>query len=171
MAGIDDRIEESKNWFERFMEKIPGYKGYKKKELAREADKIERVFVAENLDSCLIRLDELKLDLVNSGRLEALDDIDVTVRRLRRVADRVRFADYGYAGMFDTTKVGVQKIDELRAFDQGLETEAGGIRELAAALAAGRASLSADLKLLSDRIEALDAHFSERENLISGAGR
>ncbi|MCE5252918.1 MAG: hypothetical protein LLG45_01715 [Actinomycetia bacterium] len=171
MAGIDDRIEESKNWFERFMEKIPGYKGYKKRELAREADKIERVFVAENLDSCLIRLDELKLDLVNSGRLEALDDIDVTVRRLRGVADRVRFADYGYAGMFDTTKVGVQKIDELRAFDQGLETEAGGIRELAAALAAGSASLSADLKLLSDRIEALDAHFSERENLISGAGR
>jgi len=57
MTGIDDRILESKNWFERFMEKVPLYKGYKKKELGREADKIERVFVAENLDSCLAGLD------------------------------------------------------------------------------------------------------------------
>ena len=40
MAGIDDRVEESKNWFERMAEHIPGYKGYKEKELRREADKI-----------------------------------------------------------------------------------------------------------------------------------
>ena len=37
MAGIDDRIEESKNWFERMAEHVPGYKGYKDKELRREA--------------------------------------------------------------------------------------------------------------------------------------
>jgi hypothetical protein len=171
MAGIDERIDESKNWFERLMEKIPGYRSYKEKELGREADKIERVHVAENLDSCLGKLDELKLDLMKTGNLEALGDVDVTMRKLRKVRDRIQFADYGYAGMFDTTKVGAQKIDELRAFDQGLETEAGGIRDLAAALAVGSASLSADIKLLDDRIEALDARFSERENLITGAGR
>jgi len=171
MAGIDDRIEESKYWFERFMEKIPGYKGYKKKELGREADKIERVFVAENLDSCLGKLDELKLDLIKSGNLGALGDIDVTMRKLRKVRDRIQFADYGYAGMFDATKVGAEKIAELRAFDQGLEVETGGIRDLVAALAAGSPSLTADVRLLDDRIDALDARFSERENLITGAGR
>ena len=44
MAGIDERIEESKNWFERMAEQIPGYKGYKEKECSREADKIERLY-------------------------------------------------------------------------------------------------------------------------------
>jgi hypothetical protein len=171
MAGIDDRVEESKNWFERMMEKVPGYKGYKEKELGREVDKIERVHVAEYVDSCLGTLDGLKLDLLKSSNLEGLGEVDAIMRKVRKVRDRIQYADYGYAGLFDTTKVGAQKIDELRAFDQGLETEAIGIRDLAAALAAGSPSLSADIGILDDKVEALDAHFSDRENLITGAGR
>ncbi len=171
MAGIDERIEESKNWFERMAEHIPGYKGYKEKELKREADKIERLYVAERLDSCQTRLDDVKLELVNRGNLEMLGVIDVAIRKLRKVRDRVQFADYGYAGLFDTTKVGVAKLEELQAFDKQLETEAGGIDELAKALSADSPSLRADIGLLDDRIEALDARFSEREHLITGAGR
>jgi len=171
MAGIDERVEESKNWFERMAEHIPGYKGYKEKELKREADKIERLYVAERLDSCQTRLDDVKLELVNRGNLEMLGVIDVAIRKLRKVRDRVQFADYGYAGLFDTTKVGVAKLEELQAFDKQLETEAGGIDELAKALSADSPSLRADIGLLDDRIEALDARFSEREHLITGAGR
>jgi hypothetical protein len=171
MAGIDERVEESKNWFERMAEHIPGYKGYKQKELKREADKIERLYVAERLDSCQTRLDDVKLELVNRGNLEMLGVIDVAIRKLRKVRDRVQFADYGYAGLFDTTKVGVEKLEELQAFDKQLETEAGGIDELAKALSADSPSLRADIGLLDDRIEALDARFSEREHLITGAGR
>lgn len=171
MAGIDERVEESKNWFERMAEHIPGYKGYKEKELKREADKIERLYVAERLDSCQTRLDDVKLELVNRGNLEMLGVIDVAIRKLRKVRDRVQFADYGYAGLFDTTKVGVAQLEELQAFDKQLETEAGGIDELAKALSANSPSLRADIGLLDDRIEALDARFSEREHLITGAGR
>jgi hypothetical protein len=171
MTGIDERLEESKNWLERFMGHVPGYKGYKQKELGREADKIERVYVAERIDSCLAKLDDLKLDLIKAGKLQEVGDADVTMRKVRKVRDRVQFADYGYAGMFDATKVGADKINELYAFDKALETEAGGISDFAAALVADSPSLSTDIKLLDDRIEALDARFSERENLITGAGR
>jgi hypothetical protein len=171
MAGIEDRIEESKNWFERFVEKIPGYRGYKGKELRREADKTERVFVGKGLDSSLAKLDELKLDLLKQGKLDVLDEIDVAMRKLRKVRDRVQYADYGYAGLFDPAKVGEQKLDELFAFDKGLETEAGSIGEFTAALSADSPSLKTDIGLLDDRVEALDAHFTERESLITGAGR
>jgi hypothetical protein len=171
MAGIDDRIEESKNWFERMAEHIPGYKGYKEKELEREADKIERLYLAERLDSCGQKLDDLKLELVNRGNLDMLGVIDVTIRKLRKVRDRVQFADYGYAGLFDTTKVGLEKLGALKAFDKQLEAEAGGIDELANALAADSPSLRTDMGLLDDRIEALDNRFNEREHLITGAGR
>jgi hypothetical protein len=171
MAGIDERVEESKNWWERFAQKIPGIRGYKQKEIRRETDKIQRVYVAERLDTCLGKLDDVKLDLVKAGNLDALGEIDVVMRKLRTVADRVRFADYGYAGMFDPVKVGAEKIDELYAFDKSLETDAGSIAELSAALSAASPSLRTDIGLLADRIEALDARFSEREHLITGAGR
>jgi hypothetical protein len=171
MARIDERIEESKNWFERFLEGIPGYRSYKQKELRRETDKIERVHVADRLDPCLGKLDDLKLALTESGRLDALADVDAVMRRLRKVRDRIQFADYGYSGMFDATKVGIGQLDELRAFDRGLEIDAGGIADLVADLAADSLSLAADIKLLGDRIDALDTRFSERDDLITGVGR
>jgi hypothetical protein len=171
VTGIDDRIEESKNWFERLAEHIPGYKGYKEKELRREADKTHRLYMAERLDFVRDRLDGLKLDLINRGELAKLDDVDVATRKLRTVTDRVRFADYGYAGLFDTAKVDEEVLDRLYQFDLGLTTAVGEMETLSGALSADSPSLITDLGLLGDKIEALDAQFSEREHLITGAGR
>jgi hypothetical protein len=171
VAGIDDRIEESKNWFERLAEHIPGYKGYKEKELRREADKTQRLYVAERLDSVRDKLDGLKLDIINRGELAKLDDVDVATRKLRTVTDRIRFADYGYAGLFDTTKVDEAVLDRLYEFDMQLTTGVAEMETLSAALSADSPSLMSDLGLLGAKIEALDAQFSEREHLITGAGR
>jgi hypothetical protein len=171
VAGIDDRIEESKNWFERLAEHIPGYKGYKEKELRREADKTQRLYVAERLDSVRDKLDGLKLDIINRGELAKLDDVDVATRKLRTVTDRIRFADYGYAGLFDTTKVDEAVLDRLYEFDMQLTTGVAEMETLSAALGADSPSLMSDLGLLGAKIEALDAQFSEREHLITGAGR
>lgn len=171
MAGIDDRIEESKNWFERMAEHIPGYKGYKEKELRREADKTQRLFVAERLDSVLKKVDAIKLDLVNRGDLDKLGLIDVTGRKLRTVTDKIRFADYGYAGLFDTDKVDEPVLDQLYQFDNGLVAAVGEIETLADALSADSPTLKNDMALLEAKIEALEAQFAEREHLITGAGR
>ncbi len=171
MAGINDRIDESRNWFERMMGHVPGYSGYKEKEVAREADKIERIYVAERLEPSLARLDDVKLDVLKLGKLDALGDLDTLMRKIRKIRDRVQYADYGYSGMFDAVKVDKLKIEELMAFDQSLEADAAAITELASALAADSPSLRTDIKLLDDRIDAFDARFTERDHLITGVGR
>jgi len=171
MAGIEERIEESKNWFERLLERVPLFRDYRRKEIQREADKIQRSHMAERLGSCLGRLDDVKADLLKSGTVEGLDEIDVTMRKLRKVMDRIVSADYGYAGLFDPTKVGEAQLDQLFAFDKALETEVGSIGEFAAALAVSSPSLRTDVGLLQDRLDMLDARFSERERIITGAGR
>ena len=171
MTGIEERMQEDKNWLERSLEKIPGVKGYKQKENKREAGKIERMYVAERLDSCLRVLDNLKLDLLKSGGLEAVGEADVSMRKLRTVRDRIQFADYGYSGMMDPVKVGTAKLDELMAFDKSLEADADAIVQLAGALSAQSPSLSSDIVLLNGKLDALDARFTERERLITGAGR
>jgi hypothetical protein len=171
VAGIDERIEESKNWFERVAERIPGYKGYKQKELRREADKTQRMYVAERLDTVRAGLDDLKLDLVNRGDLGTLSLVDVIIRKLHTVADRIRYADYGYAGLFDTQKVDEGILDQLYAFDMQMQTGIDELVTLRAALLADSPSLKGDLALLEDKIEALGGQFSEREHLITGVGR
>ena len=169
--GIQERMEESKNWFERAAERVPGYRGYKDKELRREADKLQRLYVGERLETCRRALEEVQLDLTRRGSLDLLGVIDTTIRRLRTSTDRIRYADYGYAGLFDTTKVGEEKLAELYQFDVRLQERARGLEDLAAILTADSPSLRADLDLLDQRIEALGAYFAGREQLITGAER
>jgi hypothetical protein len=171
VAGIDERVEESKNWFERIAERIPLYNGYKQKELRREADKTERLYAAGLLDSMVGKLDGLKADVLNRGDLDTLGVIDVVIRKIRKVADRVRFADYGYAGLFDPAKVREPELDQLRQFDREFGAGIGELMPLLEALKADSPSLRSDLGLLEEKVEALDARFSDRENLITGAGR
>ena len=171
MAGIDDRIEQSKNWFEKMAEHVPGYKGYKEKELRREADKTQRLFVAERLDAVVGQLDSIKLDLVNRGDLQKLALIDVTGRKLRTVTDKIRYADYGFAGLFDTDKVDEPILDQLYQFDNALVTGVGEIETLVGALNADSPTLKSDIALLEDKIDALGTQFAGREHLITGAGR
>jgi hypothetical protein len=169
--SVEESIEESKNWFELAAEQVPGYRSYKDKELRREADKLQRLYVAERLESCRRVLEDIQLDLTRRGSLDLLGVIDTTLRRLRSSRDRIQFADYGYAGLFDTTKVGEAKLDELYRFDLQLQERARTIEELAGVLSADSPSLRADIDLLDERIDALDAYFAGREQLITGAGR
>lgn len=171
MSGIDDRIEESKNWFEKLAAHIPGYKGYKEKELRREADKTQRLFVAERLDSVQAKFDGIKLDLVNRGDLAKLGAIDLAGRKLRTVTDKIRYADYGFAGLFDTDKVDEPILDQLYQFDNALVTGVNDIETLANALNADSPTITNDVALIDDKIEALGVQFAEREHLITGAGR
>lgn len=169
--GIDERIDADKNWLERAVEHVPEYEGYKQKELRREADKIQRVYVAERLSAACEKLAGVQLDLTRRGGLEMLGVIDASIRGLRTVRDRIQFADYGYAGLFDATKVDARTLDELYRFDVRLATEAEGVEDLAATITADSPSLRVDIGLLDDRVEALEAYFAGREQLITGAGR
>lgn len=169
--GITERIGESENWFERAAKHVPGYKGYKEKELRREADKTQRLYVAERLDTVRVQLEEVQLDLTRQGKLDLLGVIDTVVRKLRTVRDRIQFADYGYAGLFDAAKVDELKLDELYKFDVQLQEEARDLEALAANIKADSSSLRSDLDLAEQRIEALNSFFAEREHLITGAGR
>jgi hypothetical protein len=90
---------------------------------------------------------------------------------LRTVADKIRYADYGYAGMFDTDKVDEAILDQLYQFDHGLVATVTEIETLAAALSADSPTLKNDIAILEDKIEALGTLFADREHLITGAGR
>ena len=170
-GGIGGRIEESKNWFERAAEHIPGYQGYKQKELRREADKLLREYVAERLEAARSKLESVALAATDRGDLQVLASVDRTGRKLRTLRDRYLYADYGYAGMFDTVKVGEDVLDRLYQFDAQSQEAVLRLEELVNALSADSPSLRSDLEILDRRATELDEGFSEREHVITGVGR
>jgi hypothetical protein len=113
-----DAVESSMGGLESIARMIPGYRGYKEKELRREADKLLRLQVAGKLDDQRKRLSELQVQLVSQAKIEYVDDLDRAVSKLQLLIDRVRTASYGYAGLFDAIKVKEDQLDALYEFDE-----------------------------------------------------
>jgi len=106
-----------KNWLEKLADKIPGLSGYQAREGRRDTDKRLREYLASQLDHVIDRVEAAKLALTNQGNLAALNDVGLLQRRLQGLRDAIRFATYGYSGLFDQAKVREAELDQIYAHD------------------------------------------------------
>jgi hypothetical protein len=170
-----DKIEESLGGFENLVRKIPGYGGYKEKELRREADRLLRDQIASEYGEQVQRLVELQGELVSGGKIEFLEyatTLDDAVRRLQTFVDRIKRAAQGYAGFFDAVKVKEEQLDALYEFDSSLLTQAdvvsSAVDDVRAAMDVGEglpAAIAAVKRVAGD----LNHLFSQREEVITGS--
>lgn len=117
------KAKEEMGWLERLFSKLPGIAGYREKEMRRDADKQVRDMLARELSERRTKITAMQNDLLASGGLLWMDDIERVVGRLQLLIDRVRTAAYGYAGFFDLQRVKEADLDKLAEFDQALFEE------------------------------------------------
>lgn len=177
MAEVDLReegdlrttVESGQGGLERLMAKIPGYSGYKEKELRREADKLLRTTVAAKLDDQRQRLSELQVQLISQAQIEYVDDLERARMKLQLLTDRIKTASYGYAGLFDAVKVKEEQLDALYEFDNEMldfvDEIAAGVDQVSSAIAAREGIGEAITDLLSVAEEA-NQTFGHREEAI-----
>jgi hypothetical protein len=117
---LRQRIQQAYNKVEEKMKDVPGYKGYKDKEVRREADKLLRLQVARGFDEQRRRLNGIQMKLTSAGRLGAVLLLDRAAMKLQLLIDRLKTASYGYAGVFSAVKVREAELDSLYNFDAAL---------------------------------------------------
>jgi len=171
---IFDKSQSQKGGFEKLLSKIPGFKGYLAKESRRECDKLERDFIARAFDSSREPLRRTVRAVAESGNFDALRviaGIDPLEKTIEKVANRVRFADYGYSGFFDAVKVEEPELERLYAFDLALYERAEQLekrcRELPT-LTGDPDALKAEIELLNQLVREIDRDFDQRERIVSG---
>jgi hypothetical protein len=169
---------------ERLVSKVPGYKGYKDKELRREADKLLRMQIATGLDDQRKRLSQLQVQLVSQARIEYVDDLERAVMKLQLLIDRIRTASYGYAGLFDAVKVKEDQLDALYEYDNQMlnfvneiATEVDGVTsaigtegDLSDAIASLAATVDEASQTFGHRNEAILRSGAGEETPQTGAG-
>ncbi len=99
---------------------IPGFHGYKEKELRRESDKLIRNQIYQKLSDAESQAKDTYRSLVNQGANDSWDDTDHLLARLDRVMERINHSEYGYAGFFDVTKVKEPDLDRMMSYDMQL---------------------------------------------------
>ncbi len=169
---MSDGIEaatQRRNLLERIGAKIPGFKGYLNRELRREVDKMQRDWLAGQVDRGRQGVQAKIRDWARAGKLANLDIAASLEKLLDRFANRIRHADYGYTGMFDAVKIGRAELDRVYQFDLGLMDQ---IEALARAIESLPGSADeTELRILLERVEQADRAFDERATVFEDVTR
>jgi hypothetical protein len=168
-----ETVDSARGGLEQLVSKVPGYKGYKEKELRREADKLLRMQIAAKLDDQRKRLAELQMQLVNQAKIEYVDDLERAVMKLQLLIDRIRTASYGYAGLWDAVKIKEDQLDALYDYDNKMldfaNVIASDVDKLTSAIQE-EGSIGEAITDLITTIEATNQTFGHRHEAILQAG-
>ena len=115
-----DRVKSQTGILEKIELLVPGFHGYKEKEMRRESDKLIRNQIYQKLSDAEAQAKDIYRSLVNQGANDTWDDTDHLLARLDRIMERVNHSEYGYAGFFDSTKVKEPDLDRMMGYDMQL---------------------------------------------------
>jgi uncharacterized membrane-anchored protein YjiN (DUF445 family) len=175
MSGKDylGKVRGERSLLEKIMGYIPGYRGYKEKELRRESDRLVRMEVVNRLKAAKTAF---RRTFANPSAVQKLsgDDtyrFDAFNSRLDRVTQRIDRAVAGYAGMFDAIKVKENKLDSVIQHDLSLIERAESIKadvEKTVSIEPGTDEWRTAMDALVSKIEELDSLVNDRSNLLRG---
>ncbi|UCG44775.1 MAG: hypothetical protein JSV58_05105 [Candidatus Bathyarchaeota archaeon] len=176
MSKKTDLLEKAKgerSLFERILGELPGFRGYKEKELRRETDKLVRNHIHRKLQEARSDAKEVFQKLSDERLQEVLTDMDRLVMVFDRVAAKIDHAAYGYAGFFNILKVREEKLDKMIAFDNELISKAQEILDDAAAFKKEVVKREFEktrehIEKLRNSLESLEERFDERGEMILG---
>ncbi|MFN2269996.1 MAG: hypothetical protein ACK2US_04105 [Anaerolineae bacterium] len=172
MAGdIFEKVKGSRNLVEKLGSIIPGWKGYQERQERRSADQLMRQTLAEKMTAQRKRLDVAQQELINSGKLDLVDDVGRAVTQLQTFIDRVRLASYGYSGLFDAVKINQDELEQMYNFDAALFEYVDRLDtandRLIEAIDTGE-GLKEVIRIVQDICREANATFDEREHVLLG---
>jgi hypothetical protein len=103
-----------------FLDGLPGYTGYRRKEDRRDADRVVRDKIAAELEARATRIDRVASGYAARRELDAVGPINALNQELRLLATRVQTASYGYGGLFGNRDINDAVLAQLRGFDEAM---------------------------------------------------
>jgi hypothetical protein len=120
MSDLFEKVTSQQDPLKKLIAKIPGFKGYIERADRRSADKLLRESISDQFAVLWQRLSSIQRDLVNAGRIDVMDEVEIAAVRLRQFIDRIKTAAYGYSGFFDATKVNEAELEKVYQYDLAL---------------------------------------------------
>ena len=160
--GFGDRVE---NW----MARIPGVRTYRERENRRETDKKLREHLASRLQEVRSQLKKVVLDLSTKGQMESLGKLDRLSSHLQQMADTIRYASYGYSGIFDVEKIREDELNRLYTFDLLLVDDLERIQKSVQEIGPASSSAAREKKVEETEtfLDSLETKFNQRKEFMS----
>lgn len=169
MDDLRKKVKGERSFLEKIGKIIPGYSGYKERDMRREADKMLRMYMVQQIDTSMGAVKDLIGEMTQAMKIKLLDLADRPLKKMEKLRDRIKFADAGYTGWFEAIKMTPEVLDKIYEFDDALLTAVQGfgpkIQEARAAVSDDD-KLKAALAELYSLVDAADINFNERDNML-----
>ena len=172
-ADIRERVEEDRGILKKIQNVIPGFRGYRRREDLRDADRMLRQQVSERLGMERRGLEECRGMLVQSSSIKELDMVGGLINQFKKVEGLVAHAEVGYSGIAADIAIKEDEMDRLYEFDAAMLDHIAAINASIESLrnsivAADEATSHKDLMNIKARIVDFEDQFNRRMNVIQG---
>ncbi len=174
MSDFFEKVSAQVDPFKKLLSYVPGFKGYIERQNRRDADKILRETVARRFDQLWGRASNLQVELVNSGKIQFVDDMEKATLVMRTFIDKISTAARGYSGMFDAVKINEKELEAIYQFDVAFFTlgdQVSGALDNVEASLADETALPAAIRNLTSLARLAVETFERRAEVVTGSGR
>ena len=174
MDEFFQKVTSQQDPFKKLASYIPGFSGYIERQNRRDADKLLRDTVARRFDEQWQRASQLQSDMVSSGMIAYVDDMEKAALKLRTFIDKISTAPRGYAGMFDAVKINAKELEALYQFDAAFfdlaEQVGRGLDNVEASLG-DEAALPAAIRNVTSLARMAVETYNKRSEAVTGDGK
>ncbi len=173
MADIRQRVDEDRGILKKIQNFVPGFRGYRRREDLRDADRMLRAQIAGHLGSVRQGLEDSRSLIIGGWNSKELELLGGVISQLKKVEGQVAHAETGYSGFVADIEVKEDQIFRLYDFDASMIDLIG---EMRASLDVIRTSLASHDSVQAQRdilgmrtlINNFESQFDRRLRVITG---
>lgn len=172
MPDYIQKSKEDRGIFERIALYIPGYRGYREKNIRREIDRLVRSHIALSIKEAKTVLSDLKRQIMENGDIDSVKSIERINTKIDTYMKSIESAESGYSGIWETMKTTESDLDGVVEWDEKLVV---GSEELKSALVklrddvdAGATDVKKDIRAIEKYVDDLRDGLNERKLVLKG---
>ncbi len=167
LNNLKAKIQANRDFIDRITTKLPGFKGYVEKSENYDADRMVREFIADRVLSAKKSLNVMSGDLVKSGELQTIQEIDSIQNLLEGLLKKIQYADYGASGGFSKIRITEEDQNRLLEYDWRLISSFDEINTLTSKLQSIQGDqLVQEMKTIKQKIRDFDKSVDDRKYVI-----
>ena len=173
MTDFRDRVQADRGLIKMIQLAIPGYRGYRKKEDLRIADRLLREELANRFSIVIIAFEGARKAIIKKNELQLIEDAGKLVTRAGTCKERLIHAEQGYTGISPDYRILEPQLNQMYEWDLGLlnliedlQKTANALREKASS--GTEAEMSAELEKALLAIENYEIIFEQRRESLAG---
>ena len=172
MPDYMQKSKEDRGIFERIALYIPGYRGYREKNIRREIDRLVRSHIALSIKEAKTVLNDLKRQVMENGDIDSVRSIERISTKIDTYMKSIESAESGYSGIWETMKTTESDLDGVVEWDEKLVI---GSEELKAALTDlrdkvddGATDVKKEIRAIEKYVDELRDGLNERKLALKG---